>query len=116
MSELTGVIHTISDTQEVSPSFSKREFVLKEQSSPQYEQYIPLEFTQDKCSLLDNYKAGQTVKVNFNYRGRLWTNREGIEKCFLTLQAWRIEAMEGNQPVAQTASVDQGDEQDDLPF
>lgn len=121
--QLTGVIHSISETQNISDKFSKREFVIKEQSNPQYEQYIQLEFTQDKCSLLDNYQPGQEVTVNYNLRGRLWTNKEGVEKCFNTVQAWKIEHKVNDQAgqqhhTHQPAPV-QGnsqDEEDDLPF
>lgn len=124
--QLTGVIHSISETQVISDKFQKREFVLKEQSNPQYEQYIQLELTQDKCSMLDGYQPGQEVTVNYNLRGRLWTNKEGVEKCFNTIQAWRIEPAnqqgQQTQPVQSesrpipTQAPQQPIAEDDLPF
>lgn len=122
--KLTGVIHRISETQQISDKFSKREFILKEQSNQQYEQYIQLELTQDKCSMLDNYQEGQEVEVFYNLRGRLWTNKEGVEKCFNTIQAWKIQPAPEQyaNPIQQAAQTQQPssspfeDEDDKLPF
>jgi hypothetical protein len=34
-----------------------------------------IEFTQDKCDLLNNYSVGETVKVGNHLRGREWVLR-----------------------------------------
>ncbi|QHB39642.1 hypothetical protein mymlan62_gp036 [Flavobacterium phage vB_FspS_mymlan6-2] len=86
--ELNVKIHSIGQTQNVSDKFSKREFVVETQE--EYKQYLLLQVTKDKCGLLDSYKVGQEVKVSLNLRGRLWTNPEGVEKCFNTLECWKI--------------------------
>jgi hypothetical protein len=41
-----------------------------------------IEFGQDKCNILDNYKVGQEVEVSINLRGREWTNPQGRNKVF----------------------------------
>jgi len=86
--ELTGIIKVIKDTQTISGSFCKREFVVTTQG--EYPQDIQLEFTQDNCVQLDANEVGQEVTVNFNIRGREWINPEGEAKYFNTLQAWNI--------------------------
>lgn len=122
--EITGKIKVKGSTQQVSDKFRKREFVLTDDSS-QYPQYIQFELTQDKCSLLDNFKEGDEVKVLFNLRGREWTNREGQVKYFNSLQAWKMEKTgSGSQeippdsfsdiPPSENSASETG--QDDLPF
>jgi hypothetical protein len=39
----------------------KRELVVT--TEEQYPQHIMIEFTQDKCDLLNNYSVGETVKL-----------------------------------------------------
>lgn len=95
--ELTGKIKLVRPTQKVSETFSKREFVIT--TDEQYPQDIQIEFTQDKCDLLDKYKVGDNVKVSVNIRGREWINPQGEAKYFNTIQAWRIDYQNtsGNQ-------------------
>lgn len=110
--ELTGTITEIYETQQISDKFSKREIVV-EVPDGSYTQYIKLQFTQDKCSLLDSYAEGQEVKVSFNLSGKPYT-KNGVTQYFTNLQAWRIEAVTASamQPVA--AGNDEAD--NDLPF
>jgi hypothetical protein len=42
-------------------AFKKRELVVT--TEEQYPQHIMIEFTQDKCDLLNNYSVGETVKL-----------------------------------------------------
>ena len=87
--ELNVKIHSISETQNVTDTFSKREFIVE--TIEDYKQYLQLQVIKDKCSVLDNYKVGQEVKVSLNIKGRLWTNKEGKEVAFNTLDCWKIE-------------------------
>ncbi len=87
---ITGTIKAIGKTQEVSPSFRKRELVVTEPSG-QRPQHIPVEFTQDRTSLLDAYKPGDEVSVTCYVNGREWTGRDGVTKYFLSLGGNRIE-------------------------
>jgi len=60
-------------------------------TSEQYPQDISIQFVQDKCSLLDNVKKDQDVKIGINLRGREWTNPQGESVYFNTIQGWKIE-------------------------
>jgi hypothetical protein len=101
------------DIQKIGDKFQKREFVVEFAENPEYPEVIKLEFIQDKCSLLDLAKVGQTVNVEFNLKGRAWTNQQGVTSYFNTLQAWKID-IEAGQPVqAQDNTLA---ESDDLPF
>lgn len=101
MSELshTGTIIYIGQEQQVSDKFKKQEFVLEDKTS-QYPQKVSFQLTQDKCSLLKNFKKGDEIKVLFNLRGREWSNPNGGEvKYFNTLEAWKLVGISsGNEP------------------
>lgn len=120
-----GKLHEIFDEQQVSEKFRKREFVL-EIPDGAYTQFIKFQLTQDKCSLLDQYKVGDEVKVAFNLSGKPFT-KNGTTMYFTNLGAWRIEPASGgnngggNQnnyaaaPAAASSFVmDEAD--NDLPF
>ena len=87
--QIDGKILEISEVQEISATFRKREFVV-EYVETQYPEYIKFEAIQDKCDLLNNFKVGDSVDVDFNLKGRKWTNPQGEIKYFNSLQAWRI--------------------------
>jgi len=91
---IKGIIYQIFNTQKVSDTFKKREFVVEYKENPQYPEYLKFELIQDKCELLDNLKVGQPVDVYFNLRGREWINPKGEKLYFNSLQAWRIDAIE----------------------
>ena len=115
--ELNVKIHSISETQNVTDTFSKREFIVETQE--EYKQYLQLQVTKDKCSILDNYKVGDLVEVSLNLRGRLWTNKENKEIAFNTLECWKINKSANdvsvNEPVFETTAVINQPE-NDLPF
>lgn len=87
--EIIGNIRMIGLTQQVSPTFTKRELVLTTQE--QYPQHILIEFTQEKCDLLNNLQVGQPIKVGINLRGREWTNPQGETRYFNSIQGWKVE-------------------------
>lgn len=87
--DVIGKVKVINATQEVSASFKKRELVVT--TNEQYPQPIMIEFTQDKCDLLDNLQVDEEVKVSINLRGREWINPQGETKYFNSIQGWKIE-------------------------
>ena len=108
---VSGKIKVINPTQEVTATYKKRELVVT--TNEQFAQHILIEFGQDKCNILDNYKVGQEVEVSINLRGREWTNPQGETKYFNSVQGWRINAVEGNK---EQAAPTQEAPSDDLPF
>lgn len=118
--EISGKIKAINPEQQVSASFRKREMVVT--TDEQYPQHIMIEFTQDKCDLLNNYRPGDSVKVSINLRGREWVNPQGETRYFNSIQGWRIEGMgtQNEQPpqagLNTYSPAPDEDEPDDLPF
>jgi hypothetical protein len=117
--EVVGKIKLLGDVQtfgQADKPFLKRELVVT--TEEQYPQMIMIEFVQDKCDLLNNYKVGQDVKVSINLRGREWINPQGEVKYFNQIQGWRIESgtaqAKATPPVVQAALIEEAP--DDLPF
>lgn len=82
--ELQGTIIVIGQTETFgAKGFKKRQLVIKTDS--QYPQSIPIDFTQDKCNVLDGYKIGQFVNVSINVQGSEWQG-----KYYVNLTAWKI--------------------------
>lgn len=119
--EATGSILEIFDEQQVSEKFRKREFVI-EIPDGNYPQQVKFQATQDKCDMLDNFSAGEEVKVMFNLQGKAFT-KNGTTNYFNNLTAWKIESVgSGSKPAqsktaakAQSYTIDE-DESNDLPF
>lgn len=119
--EILGRIKHIGQTQVVgvNSNFQKRELVII--TEEQYPQHIMIEFHQDKCPILDNYKVGQVVEVAINLRGREWVNPQGETKYFNSIVGWRI-APKGNAQTShtpaqpQTQNFNSNEAEDDLPF
>jgi single-strand DNA-binding protein len=99
---ISGSIKVIGKTQQVSDKFSKRELVVTEPSG-QRPQHIPIEFTQDRTSLLDSFRPGEEVTVTCYVNGREWTGRDGVTKYFLSLSGNRIERAGGAAPTGGNA-------------
>tara|TARA_R110002167_G_scaffold261316_11_gene467815 strand:- start:1780 stop:2157 length:378 start_codon:yes stop_codon:yes gene_type:complete len=124
--EIEGKIKMVGDTQTFgSNGFRKRELVLT--TEEQYPQHIMVEFVQDKTDLLNNFNVGQPVKVSINLRGREWTNPQGEVKYFNSIQGWRIENLQTEQPSGNMPPVPpmeafepvdnlNEEDHDDLPF
>ena len=124
MYEASGKIKLISNTQNFPSGFSKREFVVTTADS-KYPQDLKFEVVKDKCSLLDSYKEGQDVVVNFDIRGNEFNG-----KYYVNLSCWKLSGGSGgggggdeyNQeaPVAEPSAEDLRKEDDfdddDIPF
>ena len=113
--KLTGRLHKIFPTNQVSDSFKKRDFVIE--TEDQYPQMVKFELSQNSCDKISSYKEGDVITTYFNVRGREWTNKNNEVVYFVSLNAWRIE-LDGNTVAAPVTSeitaVDSS--ADELPF
>lgn len=121
--ELIGTLILIENTQEISASFKKREFVIEvaNERNNDWNDFIKFQITQDKCSVLDQFQIGDRIKVTFNIRGRKW-EKDGKVNYFSNLEAWRVEkAVAGSvenvppPPYIET-EIPPADVNDQLPF
>ena len=104
---ITGRIKLIKEEQSFPSGFTKREFVVT--TEDQYPQDLALEFVKDKCAVLDKYKEGDRVNVQYNLRGSEYNGR-----YFVNLQAWKIDKAEGESQPTQGNGNQQ--DSDDLPW
>ena len=112
------------DTQTIKDTFKKREFVLEYAENPQYPEFVKFELIQSNCEQLDSIAIGDSVTVNFNLKGRKWTDPQGEVKYFNSLQAWRVDKKNGAPtgsddtppPPTQEWMKEDFSQDDDLPF
>jgi len=88
MYEAAGKIKLINDVQNFPSGFSKREFVVT--TGDKYPQDLKFEVVKDKCAMLDDYKEGQEVQVNFDIRGNEYNG-----KYFVNLSCWKLSGKDG---------------------
>ena len=91
--EITGKIKLIGETETVGSAgtFKKRLIVIS--TEEQYPQHVPVDFVQDKTSVLDKYQVGEEVKVSVNVRGNEYNG-----KYYVSLNGWKIERLSQAQP------------------
>jgi len=107
--EIQGRIKQIFPSQLIQNGFEKRDLVIT--TIEQYPQTIIIQFTQQRCDLLNNLQVGQNVKVYINIRGREWRSPYGETKYFNTIEGWKIEVIQttnvANQQAVQQQPVAQ---------
>lgn len=126
--EITGKVHEIGQTQQVTETFKKRDIIIEYAENPSYPEFIRFEALQDKTELFDNVSVGDNVEVFFNLRGRPWTNKEGVTTYFNSLVVWRLNKVANvgsgeSAPAASSAPIpppvdisSTDGKDDDLPF
>ena len=116
--DIKGKIVELYDTQQITDSFQKREFVIEYAENPQLPEFLKFEAIQDRCALLDAFKTGDEVVIHFNLKGRKWTDKQGEVKYFNSLQAWKVEAAGDAPPPPEQDWIgnDDDDNTDVLPF
>jgi hypothetical protein len=88
--QTSGKIHSLSDTQQVTERFRKREFVLELADNPKYPQFVQFQLTGDRCENLDGFNVGDEVQVEFSLRGREWKSPKGDIRFFNSLDVWEL--------------------------
>ena len=105
-------------TEQKSEKFSVREFVILDNTKPEYPAYIKFQLSNANCNLIDSFKQNDIVEVEFNLQGRKY-DKDGKVSYFNTLSAWRV-SLVSSATIAQTqtvnASTPVGDAGNDLPF
>ncbi len=119
--ECSGKLTEKYETQQLTDTFRKREFVLEqieEFNGREFINHIKFQLTQDKCNLLDAYNINDELKVHFNLRGKKW-EKDGNVSYFTNLEAWRIELLTKGEPSAAPDFSDNdipAPDDDDIPF
>ena len=109
--QVEGVLTMVGDVQQVTDKFKKREVWI--QTKEQYPQDLSIQLSQDKADLF-NQKVGDLVRLDINLKGRKWTNNEGKEMVFNTIECWKWENLSVSPQTTESKSSDEDD--DNLPF
>ncbi len=125
--EIKGKLIEKSNVKQISDTFKVREFVIENTETVagrDFTEMIKFQLVQDKCSLVEDIQKGDSIKVNFNIRGRKW-EKDGRSGYMTNLDAWRIEKSDSTSATSQdekteNAPLEEPDleekEGDDLPF
>ena len=97
--EISGKLHVLFETEQKTERFRKREFVL-ELTDSRFPQFVLFQLTGDRCEALDAFSKGDSVRVEFNLRGREWTSPKGDVRYFNSLDVWQI-ALSADGPAAE---------------
>jgi hypothetical protein len=85
---MKGKLTEIMPTVQVSDNFKKRTFVINDMNN-EYPQEILFQLNQDRVELLDTFKIGDMVEVQYNLKGKRW-EKDGKVSFFNTLEVWKI--------------------------
>jgi len=116
---IKGTIKTIHPVEQIQDGkYQKQIFAISNNDGYEgREQIFAFELFGDKCDLLNGYKEGDEVSVDYNLECRHWKE----DRYFTTLKAWRIgkAVTEYQKPVekeAQPMSAPPIPQDDGLPF
>ena len=102
--------------------YPKRELVIFQpnEQNENYPDYINIEVQERVFDNFKDVKKGDEVNVITNFGGRLWTNPEGVEKCFNSCRAWKVEVLSpAKVPAANNTEefkAEDTTEAQDMPF
>lgn len=101
--QIIGKVLIVGQTENIQyqdKTFTKRELVLDcshfdRYTGQQFENYVSLQFTGNRVSELDNFKAGELVQVSFFLSGRK-SEKDGKVKYFTNIVGLKIEPYGAN--------------------
>ena len=105
--EVIGKVIVIGDTETVGAAGTFKKRLIVVETAEQYPQKLPVDFVQDKCSILDKYNVGDEVTIGVNVRGNEYNG-----KYYVSLNGWKINK---DKETAYTAEFIEP-ESNDLPF
>jgi hypothetical protein len=100
--KVIGKVHSVGQTQQIASKnggqpFLKREIVLDATrydgltGERGYDNFPLFEFSGDKCAELDAFKRGDVVEVSFELQGSFYKDKDGVERNFTRVRAYKIE-------------------------
>lgn len=104
--QLTGRLYSATPTEQKTDKLKVRTFILDctetTATGETYQNYAQFQLVNNNCDILNGFQPGQPVKVSFNVKGNFWQ-----DKCITNLNAWKIEAIQAQQPAPAPAPAQQ---------
>jgi hypothetical protein len=86
--KIRGVVHLIEETKSFGQKGFRKRTVVLEQTTGRFSNFIPLEFTNEGCELVDDLRLGDEIDVTYRLSGRKWQKDPSSEvKFFLSAEA-----------------------------
>lgn len=122
--KITGKLHVVCATEQVTEKFRKREFVVMEEESYRgkvTQHFYPVQMTFDNCDKLDGFNVGDNVVVSAELSGREYDKKDGSGKGYMvSVTAWDIQKTGSASTTTATAAPahqsSAPEPKDDLPF
>ncbi|MEL6543319.1 MAG: DUF3127 domain-containing protein [Myxococcota bacterium] len=120
-----GTLYRVFETEQVTERFTKREFVLEiagpEIRGQQRNEYVQFQLTGRRVDLIDGYREGDTLDVEFVLKGREWTSKSGDTRFFNSLEVFKVAAAGGGARQEEEPPIPDGpppniDDDFDPPF
>ena len=117
-----GTVHLVEETKTYGQNGFRKRLVVLEQKSARFTNYVPFDFTGDRCELADQFSAGDEVEVTYRLNGRKWQKDSDSDvKFFLNAEAvsFNVVGSGSSQAVDESSANDQfaeAVEDDEVPF
>ena len=115
--KVVGKVIEVGEEQTFGANGFRKRVVVVEEPEQKYPNPIPVEMTQDKCSLLDGISVGDMVTVEGFLRGSAWKDR-----FFLSINGWKINVdskgteTEERPPLLADDAGAEDEDSDPIPF
>ena len=102
-----GSVHLIEETKTYGQKGFRKRLVVLEQPGDRFTNYVPVEFTQDRCDSVDGLSVGDEIEVTYKLNGRRWQKDSSSEvKFFVNVEAQRFQKVGGGAPAGDAAASD----------
>ena len=102
--KIEGTLFSRGAIEQKNEKFSVLEFVIEEPHD-QYPQHIKFQLSNANCNLIDAFKKGDLIEVEFNLHGKKY-EKDGKISYFNTLSAWKARLVNSaSQPSTQPQTV-----------
>ncbi len=103
--KVRGIVHLIEETKTYGQKGFRKRLVVLEQDNDRFTNYIPFEFIQEACDLVDELNVGDEAEVTYRLSGRKWQKDAKSEvKFFLNAEATAFQVLSGKGATAGSAA------------
>lgn len=100
-----GTIHLIEETKTFGQKGFRKRLVVLEQPGERFTNYVPVEFTQDRCDTVGELSVGEEIEVTYKLNGRRWQKDASSEvKFFVNVEAQHFTKVAGGGGGSSEAS------------
>ncbi len=119
--KVRGTVHLVEATKTYGQKGFRKRLLVLEQDNGRFVNYIPVDFTNDACELLDDVQVGDELEITYRLAGRKWQKDASSEvKFFLNAEALRHVVVSRKDATGREAAGDETAEvpslDEDVPF